>query len=89
MGRKRPGPERFVPSLVLKKMKCEANGVFWFLKKNRSAVNVKLKNRNFKQINAKYCNKYSNEMSLDARKPVFGVSDQVRHKPACTSSEKS
>ena len=28
-------------------------------------------------------------MSLDARKPVFGVSDQVRHKPACTSSEKS
>ena len=28
-------------------------------------------------------------MSLDARKPVFGVSDQVRHKPACTRSEKS
>ena len=28
-------------------------------------------------------------LSLDARKPVFGVSDQVRHKPACTSSEKS
>ena len=28
-------------------------------------------------------------VSLDARKPVFGVSDQVRHKPACTSSEKS
>ena len=28
-------------------------------------------------------------MSRDARKPVFGVSDQVRHKPACTSSEKS
>ena len=27
--------------------------------------------------------------SRDARKPVFGVSDQVRHKPACTSSEKS
>ena len=23
-------------------------------------------------------------MSRDARKPVFGVSDQVRHKPACT-----
>ena len=29
------------------------------------------------------------DLSLDARKPVFGVSDQVRHKPACTSSEKS
>ena len=27
------------------------------------------------------------DRSLDARKPVFGVSDQVRHKPACTSSE--
>ena len=29
-----------------------------------------------------FCN-----MSRDARKPVFGVSDQVRHKPACTVSE--
>ena len=29
------------------------------------------------------------KMSRDARKPVFGVSDQVQHKPACTSSEKS
>ena len=28
-------------------------------------------------------------LSRDARKPVFGVSDQVRHKPAYTSSEKS
>ena len=28
-------------------------------------------------------------LSRDARKPVFGVSDQVRHKPTCTSSEKS
>ena len=26
-------------------------------------------------------------LSRDARKPVFGVSDQVRHKPGCTSSE--
>ena len=26
-------------------------------------------------------------MSRDARKPVFGISDQVRHKPGCTSSE--
>ena len=25
--------------------------------------------------------------SRDARKPVFGISDQVRHKPGCTSSE--
>ena len=28
-----------------------------------------------------------NEMSRDARKPVFGVSDQVRHKPLCAVSE--
>ena len=26
-------------------------------------------------------------MSRDARKPVFGVSDQVRHKPVCAVSE--
>ena len=29
------------------------------------------------------------QLSRDARKPVFWVSDQVRHKPAGTSSEKS
>ena len=27
------------------------------------------------------------EMSLIVRKPVFGVSDQVRHKPSCTIIE--
>ena len=27
------------------------------------------------------------KMSRDARKPVFGVSDQVRHKPVCAVSE--
>ena len=44
----------------------------------------------------KHCDHYTRTaqipitlMSRDARKPVFGVSDQVRHKPACTSSEKS
>ena len=26
-------------------------------------------------------------MSLVVRKPVFGVSDQVRHKPVCTDTE--
>ena len=26
-------------------------------------------------------------LSLVVRKPVFGVSDQVRHKPGCTASE--
>ena len=30
---------------------------------------------------------FQNHGSRDARKPVFGVSDQVRHKPACTISE--
>ena len=28
-------------------------------------------------------------LSRDARKPVIGVSDQARHKPACSSTEKS
>ena len=28
-----------------------------------------------------------NYMSLVLRKPVFGVSDQVRHKPGCTTTE--
>ena len=28
-----------------------------------------------------------NEMSLVLRKPVFGVSDLVRHKPGCTATE--
>ena len=27
------------------------------------------------------------EMSNVVRKPVFGVSDQVRHKPGCTATE--
>ena len=27
------------------------------------------------------------QMSLVLRKPVFGVSDQVRHKPGCTATE--
>ena len=31
-----------------------------------------------------YCNK-----SLVTRKPVFGVCDQVRHKPACSATEVS
>ena len=28
-----------------------------------------------------------NKMSLVVRKPVFGVSDQVRHKPGCAVTE--
>ena len=28
------------------------------------------------------------DLSFDARKPVFGVSDQVRHKPTCTVTDK-
>ena len=31
--------------------------------------------------------KFKHYLSRDARKPVFGISDQVRHKPGCTSSE--
>ena len=27
------------------------------------------------------------DLSLVVRKPVFGVSDQVRHKPGCTATE--
>ena len=32
---------------------------------------------------------HQSELSHDARKPVFGVSDQVRHKPTCTVTEES
>ena len=28
-----------------------------------------------------------NNMRLDVRKPVFALSDQVRHKPGCTATE--
>ena len=42
----------------------------------------------FSLVNEK-CRGIKDHLSRDARKPVFGVSDQVRHKPACTSSEKS
>ena len=31
--------------------------------------------------------RYSFNMSFVLRKPVFGVSDQVRHKPVCTATE--
>ena len=30
---------------------------------------------------------YVHDMSNDLRKPVLGVSDQVRHKPGCTATE--
>ena len=30
---------------------------------------------------------YKDKMSLVVRKPVFGVSDQVRHKPGCTATK--
>ena len=33
-----------------------------------------------------YCHK---NMGCDARKPVFGVSDKVRFKPACIATETS
>ena len=29
----------------------------------------------------------TSNLSLVVRKPVFGVSDQVRHKPSCTATE--
>ena len=29
------------------------------------------------------------DMSLVTRKPVFGVCDQVKHKPACAATEAS
>ena len=30
------------------------------------------------------CSKLQNQLSFVVRKPVFGASDQVRHKPGCT-----
>ena len=35
-------------------------------------------------ISLKNINRY---LSLVVRKPVFGVSDQIRHKPSCTATE--
>ena len=32
---------------------------------------------------------YQKYMSRVVRKPVLGVSDQIRHKPGCTASEDS
>ena len=37
------------------------------------------------QSEAKFCTK--TKMSLVVRKPVFGVSDEVRHKSSCTATE--
>ena len=34
-----------------------------------------------------FVTKRRHNLSRDARKPVFGVSDQVRHKPVCAVSE--
>ena len=34
-----------------------------------------------------YYQQYYGQLSLVVRKPVFGVSDQVRHKPGCTTSQ--
>ena len=34
-----------------------------------------------------YMNGFSCDLSLVVRKPVFGVSDQVQHKPGCTVTE--
>ena len=36
-----------------------------------------------------FCNDSNDilELSRDVRKPVFGISDQVRHKSGCTATE--
>ena len=34
-----------------------------------------------------FLTRYDSDMSLVVRKPVFGVSDQVRHKPGCTATQ--
>ena len=43
----------------------------------------------YKSRNLLYCKHWLNlyQMSLVLRKPVFGVSDQVPHKPGCTATE--
>ena len=44
--------------------------------------------RSFIEIdNVQFCTK--RQLSRDAREPVFGVSDQLSHKPACTVTEES
>ena len=46
---------------------------------------MKLKER-FNQLEAKNVSAY---MGFSVRKPVFGVSDKVRFKPACSATETS
>ena len=57
--------------------------------KKRKIKNKQVEGHKKEKARQNVTEKGKNKMSRDARKPVFGVSDQVRHKPACTSSEKS
>ena len=56
------------------------------MSRNNLERGIKLNNNNEKKNTDSV---YDVNVSRDARKPVFGVSDQVRHKPACTVTEAS
>ena len=45
--------------------------------------------RNVPGVGIKFGPIFMPHMSLVVRKPVFGVSDQVQHKPGCTTTEDS
>ena len=52
--------------------------------------NTKCYRNNFNMLNMIKRRLYGaiyDQLSLVVRKPVFGVSDQVRHKPGCTATE--
>ena len=53
-----------------------------------TAINGKIVRYSLKSFEQCICSfSWLNDMSLVVRKPVFGVSDQVRHKPGCAVTE--
>ena len=50
-------------------------------------VHFKLRSNNIICITVSYLGSELCQMSLVVRKPVFGVSDQVRHKLGCTTTQ--
>ena len=54
---------------------------------NTDASHLKNVQHDGSSMRTRYLRKLTDYESRDARKPVFGVSDQVRHKPGCTVTE--
>ena len=82
----------FKLSLGNKLHRIEQSGVASSIKeqlsmKQSEAVKLKERTKGAKQDPTDHHQSQSLYSSLVVRKPVFGVSDQVRHKPGCTATE--